>query len=362
MRRLPIIIGAVVVLIVIGLSSIFIVDERQQALVLQFGQVKQVQTDPGIGFKLPFIQDVIYYEGRILPLDTQPLEVTPLDERRLVVDAFARWRIINPVEFRQAVQTEEAAELRLEGILNSSLREVLGSVPSADVLSPERTVLMTRIRDSARTSAKGLGVEIIDVRIRRADLPEQNLHATFERMNAERQREAADERARGKERAQEIRATADRQSVELVSDAERQAAIIRGKADAERNGIYVDAFGRDKEFFAFYRSLEAYRRALKGDNSTLVITPNSEFFEYLKSVSPNGWPPSQTTARQGNPAAAEMAPQRQALPAPGETAPQRQAMPAPDRQLSSPTDTIKPDEVVVEPAASSAGPAPVQEQ
>lgn len=283
MRRLPIVIGAIVVLLIVALSAVFIVDERKQALVLQFGQVKQVRTDPGLFFKLPLIQDVVFYEGRILPLDTQPLEVTPLDERRLVVDAFARWRITDPVEFRQAVGTEASGAQRLEGILNASLREVLGSVPSADVLSPERTVLMGRIRDEAREEAQGLGVEIIDVRIRRADLPEQNLKATFERMNAERQREAADERARGKERAQEIRATADRQAVELVSDAERQSAIIRGQADAERSQIYAKAFGRDPEFFAFYRSLEAYESALTGDNSTMVITPNSEFFEYLKT-------------------------------------------------------------------------------
>jgi membrane protease subunit HflC len=283
MRRLPIFIGVVVVLLVIAMSAVFIVDERKQALVLQFGQVKQVKTEPGMGFKLPLIQDVIYYEGRILPLDTQPLEVTPLDERRLVVDAFARWRIVNPVEFRQAVQTEAAAEQRLERILNASLREVLGSVPSEDVLSPERTVLMTRIRDSARSEANGLGIEIIDVRIRRADLPEQNLNATFERMNAERQREAADERARGKERAQEVRATADREAVELVSEAQRQAEVIRGQADAERNAIYAGAYGKDPEFFAFYRSLTAYERALQGKNSTMVMSPDSEFFDYLKS-------------------------------------------------------------------------------
>lgn len=362
MRRLPIVIGVVVVLLIVALSSVFIVDERKQALVLQFGQVKQVKTEPGIGVKLPLIQDVVFYEGRILPLDTQPLEVTPLDERRLVVDAFARWRITDPVEFRQAVQTEEAAEARLEGILNASLRQVLGSVPSEDVLSPERTVLMTRIRDAARAEAKGLGVEIIDVRIRRADLPEQNLTATFQRMNAEREREAADERARGKERAQEIRATADRQAVELVSDAERQAAIIRGKADAERNAIYADAFGRDKEFFAFYRSLEAYERALQGDNSTLVITPNSEFFEYLKSVSPNGSGAPQTAASRPPASAEETTPQRQALPAPDDTGPEGRAQPAPERQLSAPGEAIGADEVSIEPAAASSGaPAAVQE-
>ena len=289
MRRLPILIGAVVVLIFILLQSIFIVDERKQALVLQFGQVKQVVTDPGLGFKIPFIQDVAEYEDRILPLETSELEVTPLDERRLVVDAFARWRITDVVQFRQAVQTEEAADPRLKRILNASLREVLGSVPSADVLSPERTVLMGRIRDVARGQARALGVEIIDVRIRQADLPEQNLEATFNRMNAERQREARDERARGDERAQEVQSKADREAVELVSDAQRKSEIIRGEADAERNRIFAEAFGRDPEFFAFYRSLRAYERAL-GD-STMVMSPDSEFFEYLKSDTLGTLPP-----------------------------------------------------------------------
>lgn len=288
MRRLPVLIGIVAVIVVGVMSSIFIVDERQQALVLRFGQVKQVVTEPGMGFKVPVLDNVVRYEGRILPLETRALEVTPRDERRLVVDAFARWRITDVVQFRQAVQTELAALPRLELILNSQLREVLGSVPSADVLSPERTVLMRRIRDAARLQAGDLGVDIVDVRIRRADLPEQNLNATFNRMNAEREREAADERARGKERAQEVRATADRQALELVSDAQRQSEIIRGEADAERNNIYASAYGRDKEFFAFYRSLKAYERALQGSNSTMVISPDSEFFDYLKSDDING--------------------------------------------------------------------------
>ena len=283
MRKLPLIVGGLAALAFVWLSSVFIVDERQQALVLQFGEVVQVKTDPGLGWKAPFVQDVAYYEGRILPLETGDLEVTPRDERRLLVDAFARWRITDVVLFRQAVQTETAALSRLKSILTASLRQVLGSVTSKDVLSPERTVLMIRIRDSARTQAKGLGVEVIDVRIRRADLPEQNLNATFARMNAEREREAADERARGKERAQEVRATADRGAVELVSDAQRQAEVIRGLSDAERNNIYASAYGRDPEFFAFYRSLKAYERALQGSNSTLVISPDSEFFDYLKS-------------------------------------------------------------------------------
>ena len=281
MRRLPILIGVIVLVIVVVLSSMFRVDERQQALVLQFGQVKQKVTEPGLSFKIPFIQEVVYYEDRILPLETSELEVTPLDERRLVVDAFARWRITDVERFRQAVQTEQAALPRLQRILNAALREVLGSVPSADVLSPERTVLMVRIRDVARRQATALGVDIIDVRIRQADLPEQNLAATFARMNAEREREARDERARGNERAQEVQAKADRESVELISDAQRKAEIIRGEADAERNRIFAEAFGRDPEFFSFYRSLRAYERSL-GD-ATMVISPDSEFFEYLKT-------------------------------------------------------------------------------
>ena len=282
-RILPVIAAVIVVTLIGVMSSIFIVDERKQALVLQFGAVKQVKTEPGLGFKIPFIQDVAYYDSRVLPVETSALEVTPADERRLVVDAFARWRITDVVEFRQAVQTEAAALPRLERILNASLREVLGSVPSADVLSPERSVLMTRIRAAAIAQATNLGVEIIDVRIRRADLPEQNLNATFGRMNAEREREAADERARGKERAQEVRATADRGAVELVSEAQRQAEVIRGLSDAERNSIYAGAYGKDPEFFAFYRSMRAYERALRGENSTMVISPDSEFFDYLKS-------------------------------------------------------------------------------
>jgi len=283
MRLLPVIAAIVAVAVIGVMSSIFIVDERQQALVLQFGQVKQIKTEPGLGVKIPFIQEVAFYESRILPLETSELEVTPSDNRRLIVDAFARWRITDPVRFRQAAQTEAAALPRLERILNASLRAVLGSVTSDDIVSPERGALMTRIRDQARSEARALGVEIVDVRIRRADLPEQNLNATFALMEAERQREAADLRARGKERAQEVRATADREAVELVSEAERQAEVIRGESDAERNAIFAAAYGRDPEFFAFYRSLRAYERAIKGENSTLVISPDSEFFDYLKS-------------------------------------------------------------------------------
>ena len=285
MNRSTILIGVLVVALVSVLSSVFIVDEREKALVLQFGQVKSVKEDPGLSFKLPFIQNVVKYDDRILSLDTQPLEVTPLDDRRLVVDAFARWRINDVVQFRQAVGVggTNTAESRLERILNASMRQVLGSVPSGSVLSADRVGLMNSIRDNAKIEAENLGVEIVDVRIKRADLPTQNLNATFARMTAEREREAADERARGAEAAQKVRAAADRTVVELVSEAQRDSEIIRGEADAERNAIFAEAFGRDPEFFEFYRSLTAYERSLKGTNSTMVISPDSEFFNYLKS-------------------------------------------------------------------------------
>lgn len=266
------------------INSLFVVDERQRALVLQFGQVRgEPVEEPGLYMKAPFIQNVVYFEDRILPLETANLEVTPLDDRRLVVDAFARWRIVDTIRFRQAVFDEAAALPRLERILTASLRQVLGAVVSETLLSDERAGLMSAIRDDARRNARELGVEIVDVRIRRADLPEQNLQATFQRMQAEREREAADERARGAEAAQRVRASADRQAVELVSEARRESDIIRGEADAQRNAVFAEAFGRDPEFFAFYRSMRAYEEALQGGNSSMVISPNSEFFNYLKN-------------------------------------------------------------------------------
>ena len=279
------VIPAVALVLGVLLSSVFIVDERKKALVLQFGQVTQVKEEPGLGFKLPLIQEVVYYEDRILGLPTTPIEVTMLDDRRLVVDAFARWRITDLVRFREAVGTgaEAQALRRLESIVNPAIQEVLGSVPSNRVLSEDRTALMNQIRDIARRQAANLGIEVVDVRLTRTDLPEQNLDATFNRMRAERQREAADEIARGGEAAQRVRATADRTVVELTSDARRQAEVVRGEADAERNGILAAAFGRDPEFFSFIRSLTAYEAALRGENSSIVMQPDSEFFNYLRS-------------------------------------------------------------------------------
>lgn len=286
MKRTTLLLPIIVIAAALGLSSIFIVDEREKALVLQFGQIKAIRDEPGLYFKIPFIQEVVRYDDRILGLDVEPLEVTPLDDRRLVVDAFARYRIADVRRFRQAVGAQglTLAESRIDTLLQAQMREVLGSVTSADILSQDRSKLAGDIRDAARNEAAALGVEIIDVRLKRTDLPEQNLDATFARMRAEREREAADEVARGKEAAQRVSAQADRTKVELVSDAQRQAEIVRGEADAKRNAIFAEAYGADQEFFDFYRSLAAYRESLKDGNSTMVMAPDSEFFEYLKST------------------------------------------------------------------------------
>lgn len=289
MKKSTIFIPVLVILIAAIYSSVFIVTETQKALVLQFGRVVTIKEEPGLAFKIPLIQEVVYYDDRILSRDVDPLEVTPLDDRRLVVDAFARYRIADVNQFREATgasgdQAIAIAGRRLDSILRSETRAILGSVSSNDILSSDRFALMLRIRNSAIAEAQGLGLEVIDVRLKRTDLPEQNLEATFARMRAEREREAADEVARGEEAAQRVRAQADRTVVELVSDASRESEIVRGEADAERNRIFAEAYGADTEFFEFYRSLTAYSRALKGGNSSMVLSPDSEFFEYLKQA------------------------------------------------------------------------------
>ena len=291
---------ALVVLVVIGLSSIYIVDVRERALVLRFREVVTVREDPGIGFKLPFLDSVVKYDARILGLPTRPMEVTPLDDRRLVVDAFARWQVVDPQRVYQATQGVGLTRVQdlLDQIISTAIRQVLGSVPSTTVLSDDRTPLMNRIRDQARAEAESIGVRVIDVRLTRTDLPEQNLAATYARMRAEREREAADEIARGNEAAQRVRAAADRTVVELTSEARMRAEVVRGEADARRNSIYAEAFGRDPEFFAFTRSMTSYERALTGANSSMVMRPDSEFFAYLRSdgaemANPAPVPPSE---------------------------------------------------------------------
>ena len=287
MSRATYLLPIVVILAAIGLSSIYIVDEREKALVLRFGQIKQVVTEPGIGFKLPLLDEVQRYEDRILSLETELIEVTPADDRRLVIDAFVLYRIADIEQYRQAIGVggERQAVNDLSGIMGSQIRQVLGSqgVTSNTILSPERTVLMDRIRDQSDARANALGLEVVDVRLRQTNLPEQNFDATLQRMIAERDREATDERARGQEAAQRVRALADRTYEEILSEARRDARIIEGEADAERNKIFAEAYGKDPEFFEFYRSLAAYEEALRGQNSTMVLSPDSEFFNYLRS-------------------------------------------------------------------------------
>ena len=288
MNRMLILLAAVFLVFIGVMSALFVVDEREKVLVLQFGRVVATKEDPGLSFKIPIIQNVVRYDDRILSRDIDPLEVTPLDDRRLVVDAFARYRIIDVNKFREVTGASgdtaiSIAGTRLDRILSSQTREVLGSVSSNDILSSDRFALMLRIRNGAIAEAEKMGIEVVDVRLKRTDLPRQNLDATFARMRAEREREAADEIARGNEAAQRVRAQADREQVVIVSEAKRESEIIRGEAAAERNAIFASAFGEDPEFFEFYRSLNAYAKSIRGSNSTMVMSPNSEFFNYFKS-------------------------------------------------------------------------------
>lgn len=284
MNKAFILVAVLILAVVTALSSVFVVDERQKSLVVQFGQIKRQVTEPGLAYKIPFIQEVEYFDARIQAMDTPSDIFTLSDNRRLVIDAFARWRIDDVVLFRERVSGRvESAEQKLQDILRNSLGETLGNVPSNDVLSAGRANLMVEIRNGSIKEALEFGVELIDVRIKRADFTTELRTQTFNRMRAEREREAADERARGQEAAQRIRALADRTAVELVSEAQRDANIIRGEADAERNNIFAEAFGADPEFFAFYRSLQAYERSLLSGNSSMIMAPDSEFFEYLKS-------------------------------------------------------------------------------
>ncbi|MBT0957300.1 protease modulator HflC [Alphaproteobacteria bacterium KMM 3653] len=287
MRATNYILPVIVIGVAALLSSIFIVDEREKVLVLRFGQIKQSVTEPGLGFKVPLLDEVYSFEDRILSLETPVIEVTPADDRRLEVDAFVLYRISNIVQYRQALGAggEREAEIQLSDILDGQIRAVLGSegVTSNTILSPERAGLMERIRLLADARATALGLDVVDVRLRQTNLPEQNFDATLRRMIAEREREATDERARGSEAALRVTALADRNYETILSEARRDAAIIEGEADAERNRIFAEAYSRDQEFFEFYRSLAAYEEALKGTNSTMVMSPDSDFFNYLKS-------------------------------------------------------------------------------
>jgi len=281
-----------VVLGLIGYSAVFTVHQTQQALVLQFGEIVDEVTEPGLHFKLPLVQNVEYMEKRILDFDAPPVEAVASDKKRIVVDAYARFKIEDPKLFYTSVRTEERARSRLGSIINSSLRKTLGRVELETMLSADRAGLMRSLSDDVNTEAGKLGLRIVDVRIKRADLPEANSQAIYRRMQAEREREAREARARGAEEAQKIRADADRQKTVLLAEARKSSEIIRGEGDAIRNRVFAEAFEKDPEFFDFYRSLQAYRTALQAGDTTMVLSPDSDFFRYFGDstggVAPSG--------------------------------------------------------------------------
>jgi len=275
----------IVAAMLVTISAAFIVDQREQALVLQFGEPIRIIQEPGLNFKMPFIQQVVRFDKRLLDYDNAPEEVIASDQKRLVVDAFARYHIVDALKFYQTVGTEAALRPRLGSVINSTLRQVLGTVPLQQVVSEKRGDLMLQIRDIVRTEASAFGIRVEDVRIKRADLPDENSEAIYRRMQTERQQEAAELRAKGAEEAQKIRAEANRQKVVIVAVAERDSQILRGDGEGEMNRIFAEAFGRDTEFFSFYRSMQAYREALVGDDTTMVLSPDSDFFRYFGALS-----------------------------------------------------------------------------
>jgi membrane protease subunit HflC len=283
---------AVLVLVaaILGYSSLFTVYQARQALVVRLGQPVRVVTEPGLNFKWPLIDSVTYVDKRILDLENAAQEVIASDQKRLVVDAFARYRIHDALKFFQTVGSIDGANSRLATLLNSALRRVLGEATLTNVVRDERATLMSRVQEQLNREAQGFGISVVDVRIRRADLPEQNSQAVYQRMQTERQREAAEFRAQGTQRAQEIRSRADRDVTVLIAEATSKAEQLRGDGDAIRNKIFADAFGRDPDFFAFYRSMQAYEAGLKANDTRMVLKPDSEFFRYF--VDPSGRPAS----------------------------------------------------------------------
>jgi membrane protease subunit HflC len=304
-------VSGVVALIVLGLfaitaySSLFVVRQTEQALVVRLGEPVRVITDPGLNFKVPMIDTVISIDKRILDLENPAQEIIASDQKRLVVDAFARYKIKNPLRFYQSVGSIQAANIQLATLLNASLRRVLGEVTFSNLVRDNRHALMVRIREQLDREADVYGISVVDVRIRRADLPEQNSQAVYQRMQTERQREAAEFRAEGAQRAQEIRSRADRDATVIVAEANQKAEQLRGEGDGDRNRIFAEAYGKDADFFAFYRSMSAYEQGLKGNDTRFLLRPDSEFFRFFGDA--NGKPKPPPAA----PAAATPAPRTQ---------------------------------------------------
>ena len=274
--------------VVVGYSSVFTVDQTEQALVVRLGEPVGVVTDPGLHFKAPFVDTVIPIDKRILDLENPSQEVIASDQKRLVVDAFARYRIKNALQFYQTVGSIQAANLQLTTLLNSALRRVLGEVTLIQVVRDQREALMVRIRNQLDHEADGYGIQVVDVRIRRADLPDQNSQSVYLRMKTERQREAAEFRAQGNQKALEIRSTADREATVILAEANSKSEQTRGEGDAERNRLFAEAYGQDPDFFAFYRSMTAYENGLKSNDTRFLLRPDSDFFRFFGGAAGKG--------------------------------------------------------------------------
>lgn len=285
MNRSLLISGIVIVVGALVLfSSMFIVHQTQQALVLQFGDPKRQITNPGLEFKIPFIQDVVFFERRVLDIDPPRQQVLLASQKRLDVDSYARFRIIDPLEFYKTVRNERGARAQLSGIINSTLRRVLGNETLKEILSNKRVAIMADIRQQVNAAVNRFGIEIIEVRLRRADYPKETSNNIYDRMKSEREQEAREFRAQGAEQAQQIRADADKQRTILVAEAKQKSETLRGEGDGLAIKIYADAFGQDPEFYGFYRSMLAYRKAMTDSDTTLVLSPDSDFFRYFKDI------------------------------------------------------------------------------
>lgn len=299
-------VAVAVIGIIATLNSAFIVRQTESALVLEFGKAVRIEEDPGLKWKVPFIQNVEFFDKRLIDFNAEPKEINASDQKRVIIDAFVRYRITDPLRFYQTVQNEAVMRDRLNSILESSLKKEVGSYPLSALLSPTRNVIMDAILQDVNRQATGrisedekdevagvalevadgggFGIEVEDVRIKRADLPETNSNAIYARMQTDRQREARELRAEGEEAAQRIRAKAERERTEIVSEAQRKAEVIRGEADAVATKTYASAFNRDKEFYDFYRTLQAYRETLDGSDTTMVLSPDNDFLRYLQEV------------------------------------------------------------------------------
>ena len=284
MKAGKIILPIIIVLALTAFFSIFIVKEINQAIVLQFGDPKRIILKPGLNFKIPFIQNVVFLDKRILNLDAPPEEVIASDQKRLIVDAFARFQIVDPLKFYISVGNERVARSRLSTIINSRIRSVLGTQRLQTLLSEDRTKQMSLIQEGVNTEAEKFGIKIVDVRIKRADLPPANSEAIYRRMQTEREREAKEFRAKGAEMAVTITSTADKEVAVILAEANKNSEIMKGEGDGLRNKIFADAFGRDPEFFAFYRAMQAYEKALIGGDTSLILSPDSEFFKFFGNI------------------------------------------------------------------------------